>query len=226
MEHSIIDDEHILDLYLMGRLDAPREEEFEAHLLGCERCNSELELRRRYIDGLRALDPGEFQISPPRIGDTTARWRAFALAASVLLTISTSVSVWSVREVSQLRSATAPSALASVPIVVMTLEQVRGSAGGASNVIESGGESRLYVLQIDADWQPGQRYEAALLPGTGEAVLRETLVPDHRGMLVLAVSSERLQPGEYTLEVRVAGGEAGLRQRFALRVVGDGGGGT
>ena len=79
MDHSLIDDEQIIDLYLMGRLDAEREEELEAHLIGCARCTAELELRRSFIGGMRSLGADDFRLAPAP-APAHGRWRSLALA--------------------------------------------------------------------------------------------------------------------------------------------------
>lgn len=219
MDHVEIENEQLMDLYLMDRLDPARTEQFELHLLGCASCADELEHRRTYIGALRALDPGDFGvIERPAARNDAGRWRAFALAASALLALSSVLSVWSLGEVAGLRRQLASGSLADTPIVVMSLEQVRGAGIAAPNVLETGAGPRWFVFEIDGDWEPERAYAVRVRAAAGAEVANATILPDHRGLLVAAVSSTRLAAGDYTVEVTDAEGR-GPRSEFALQVV-------
>lgn len=78
MDHPQIDDEQVIERYLLGELDALEAERFEDHFLICSRCLDQLETDERLSDAIRALAPE----SRPR---TSAWARPLLAAAAVLL---------------------------------------------------------------------------------------------------------------------------------------------
>jgi hypothetical protein len=92
MDHSFIEEHHIVSQYLLGQLTTQERETFEAHFLDCERCLDVLELNRKFIEGLRSLDAEEILRGRPAEVWSLAAWlaryppmRQFGLFAAAIL---------------------------------------------------------------------------------------------------------------------------------------------
>ena len=214
MNHDDIYDEQLIDLYLMGRMDARRQEELEEHFIGCAQCVEELEMRRAFVQGVRQLSSDEFgQARDFR------NWRVLALAASVLLAITGPLSIWSVHELHEARHDYAGLSAANTAFVVMTLVSTRGASDAeAPNVIELNTHPQLFVLELEGDYLPGSEYALSLNSGKSQPVLLNSVVADSRGVLVAGLPSTVLEAGNYTLDVSATAQRDDSR-RFELRVV-------
>jgi len=87
MDHAYIEDNQIVDRYLMGRLPEDEAERFADHSLGCQRCLDDLALAERMQRGMRraAVEDayrGALLAWWARAG--ALRWAALAVAAAVV----------------------------------------------------------------------------------------------------------------------------------------------
>ena len=55
LDHDLIREESLLELYDLGRLPTEREAAFEEHLVGCPECQDALEVHRSFARGMRTL---------------------------------------------------------------------------------------------------------------------------------------------------------------------------
>jgi hypothetical protein len=55
MDHQIIDEQHIPERYLMGRLLSAEAEAFEQHFLSCETCTKRLETSDHFRQGIKTV---------------------------------------------------------------------------------------------------------------------------------------------------------------------------
>ncbi|HSR66341.1 MAG TPA: zf-HC2 domain-containing protein [Acidobacteriota bacterium] len=92
MRHEYIEENQVVDRYLMGRLSLEESEAFEEHLLHCTRCQEEMETSRALQNGLKAaaargwLDPPAAQDTRPA-GRSVPLWTLAAAAALAALLI-------------------------------------------------------------------------------------------------------------------------------------------
>lgn len=110
MDHLRIEEENLIERYLMGQLAAPVAEELEAHYFDCPHCLEQLELGRTLYLGLQ-------EIAAEKAAETEAR----TLAAHAVL-------AWLARQGKPLRMALAAALLAAVllPWVVLAPGVWRG----------------------------------------------------------------------------------------------------
>lgn len=213
MDHRRIREELIIDSYLMGHLLDESREEFEAHLLECAQCQDELNLAQRFAQGLREIDQDELRwATRPHNW-----WRPLALAASLILCVTGSASIYLYKELDQARTRSASGDVMRLPVLVMSLVSPRSVSREPVNRIALSGSPQWLVLELEGQFLFDTDYEVTLSLPEATPVYREILRTDYRGLLVLAVDSRWLDAKDYEIRV-VSAADSEAQQVYRFRV--------
>lgn len=74
MNHEYINEFHLIDQYVLGKLGADEAEEFENHFIDCPECVEQLNITRSFIDDLKGLAVQETLVSSNKPATLTRRW--------------------------------------------------------------------------------------------------------------------------------------------------------
>ncbi len=229
MDHPRIDEEQILDRYLVGRLSAEEEALFEEHLFECADCLEKVRWGEELRRGLRVVAAQE-------AGQAAARATAFVgllawlrrrrparLAGLALLGLTLVLALVALPaillrqrlELRQLREATqkasAPSGALTRPVsdlLVVSLGVVRG-AGSGEVKLRLDSTKAAVLLSLELETVDAARYRVTLSDEAGHVLWRgEDLEPNLYDTLLVALPSTFLAPGRYriTVEGLTAGG--------------------
>ncbi len=219
--HADFDARQVVDRYLMGKLSAAEEAQFEEHYLGCAECLEKLQYAERLQAAMkRTASQDATRLALGGVVAWLARFsRAgrlglMSLAAVVLLL----PSLWVTRELgerkAEIRSATAPQA--NTPI--LRLGTVRG--GASLPVLELAPDTRWAVLSLALDPPVADSYRVALIRDRQEIWRADGLVPSPSETLDISLPVNLLPAGEYRLLAETpppeATGKAAVE--FAFRV--------
>ncbi len=226
LDHATIDEEQLVDRYLMGRLPREEEERFERHYLSCPRCLEQLELGENLLSGLRhaaAQDveraglAAALQLAFRRLG----RWRlplAALVAAGLLLP--SGLFYRQLQQASgELSRLRAERSSPQVNLPLLTLSPRRGDDAEPSHHLRLPAGSGTIVLALELDLPSGTVHSAVLLDAAGRPRWRgDGLLADPSGNLVLSFPTAYFPPGDHLLRIEdPASGQP--RARFPLRVL-------
>lgn len=242
MNHDEIEEGHVAQRYVAGRLSADEEARFEEHYLHCRECQERLELAQSLDRGLKQVALEELMVPAMAAGaGRVARRRrlgargwllAAALAAALL------PALWLAREVGRLGSALdgAEGTIAELqrhaeapfePLVV-PLTVSRSAAGEASpdHRVTLSSERRWVLLTLalgGAEAGEYERFGVELFgPGGERRWQRTDLTADpHFEAVVVALPAAGLEAGDYRLRLEgvPAAGDADFLAEYGLRVV-------
>jgi len=225
MTHPRIDEEQILDRYLVGRLSAEEEALFEEHLFECADCLEKVRWGEELRRGLREVAAQE--AGRAAAGATAfvgllawlrrrrpAQLAALAMLALALVVLPTIVLRQQV-ELHRLREGArkpAPStgelAQPVSDFLVVSLGVVRG-AGSSEVELRPDPTKAAVLLSIELATVDAGRYRVTLGDEAGHVLWRgEDLEPNLYDTLIVALPSSFLEPGRYriTVEGLAAGG--------------------
>lgn len=237
MDHLKIEEENLIERYLMGQLATPVAEELEAHYIDCPQCLEQLELGRTLYLGLQdvAAEKGAQTLAAHAVLAWLARQGrpmraalAAALLAAVLLPWAVlAPAVWRGRgerdrlaaELGEARTALAPQG--GTPIVVLGPERA-GPAAEPSARLTLGAAPEWVVLALEPPPEPGgARYRVRLLEPGGKLLWQSgPLAADAAGRVTVSVHSTWLAGPAYVLALDGLDGEKEFRPvaRYAFRV--------
>lgn len=207
MDHERIEAESLIERYDAGRLPIEEETAFEAHLVGCARCQETLEVQRSFAEGVRAMAAEELSRTVARAAPLAIlawlvrRSRGVQGAALGVLALV----VGGALAVSFLRAPEAGSGgeSAAVPRVVL-LQAYRDSgaeASGAAIDAQAAGEPLILAVDVGADAGfTGYRLTVEG-PGGEELLRRDGLRPNALEVVMLSLPAGFLDPGEHRLIV-------------------------
>jgi len=229
MDHDHIDNHHLIDRYLNGRLEAAEAEAFGDHLLGCQGCLDEIETAERMRRGMMRVAE-EDTASLTRFRAVVAAWwttrrSSVRLMTALVLTLIVSAPAlfvnWRARALRDRLVAEEVAMLdgprANVPILHMS--PLRDGAVDQSPVYTISGDNQtgrqVMVLEIEAD--EGTRLKAVLTDVKGaELWTVDELIVDDYGEVALSFSADRLAPKDYTLTLTTGDREVA---RFIFRII-------
>jgi hypothetical protein len=237
VDHLRIEEENVVERYLMGRLAASAAEEFEAHYVDCPQCLEQLELGRTLYLGLQeaAAEEGARTLALhvvlawlARQGRPLRAALAAALLAVVLLPwVVLAPSVVRGRgqrdrlagELAQAREALVPQG--GTPVVALSPERA-GPGEEPSTRITLGAEPEWVVLALEPPPEPSwTRYRVRLLAPGGKLLWQSRpLVPDAAGRVTVGVHSTWLAGPAYVLALDGLNEKKEFRPaaRYAFRV--------
>lgn len=235
MDHAYIENNQVIDRYLMEKLPTAESARFEAHYLDCQRCLDQLELAETFLHEFRGAAARQAARATGLgfLAWLTRRrvYQAALLATTVLVAAGVTVSFERrLAEERQARSEVteklARAYRPQVETLVLPLDKERGaSAEEPSRRIRLGASPEWIVFSLPLS-EPRQAvgpYRVTLIDGHGNDVWRsEPFEPDTQGSLRLSLHSSWLGPGDYRLRVDAvgsSGGESGDATYFAFRVL-------
>lgn len=214
MDHAYIEENQVIDRYLMRRLPEEENALFEDHSMSCSDCLDRLKMAERMHRGLKlafeeraagdpaAGDPADMDPSQT-VGRKPSYWRHGLIAASLLMA---SAALYLVIEAPNLgRQAgggATGDAILNLPFVA--LSPVRGDAlqSEPSFIVRVGERVDWFALALLLDGQERGPFRVAVSDQSGREVWSgEGLVPDAMGEVRLALSSGLFAPGVFSLAV-------------------------
>lgn len=240
--HDEIEERHVAQRYVTGRLSAEEEERFEEHYLHCRECQERLELAGSLDRGLKqvaleevlvpAMAAGAGRLAGRRRPGMRGWLAAAALVAAIL------PAAWLALEVGRLGRALdgAEGTIAELerggeapfePLVVPLLAS-RSAAGESApeHRVTLPAEPRPLLLTLDlggVDAGAYERFRVSLLDSGGERRWqRSGLAADpYFGAVVVGLPASGLDVGDYRLRLEGLSdaGEAVVLGEFGLRVV-------
>jgi hypothetical protein len=219
MDHTIIEDQSLVDRYIQGRLTPPERVEFEDHFIDCDQCLEQLELAEAFRTGVRDAVAGEVVRTTAQAGVAgllIRLLRARQTAAWILVCgLALPIAWWLGRA-----GAPVPGDLRSPQVNVTTYAfGASRSDLGAESLTVAVGEWLAVELPTAGDTFPG--YRVALVRQSGGAVLwaGDGLQPDRQDRVRITFPPGSLPAGALWLDLYgVPGtGEAVRLARYPLR---------
>ena len=226
MDHNVIEEQQIVDRYLMGQLPAEEAERFEEHYFHCQQCLEQLQLAEKLQRGFKRATAQDVAkvTAAQRLGvlawlARAARSPRAGLAALALAVIALLPAGLMYRQLSGVYQPQINTA-----VFTMSPERSAVTAGEEpSHVIRLSGDSEWLVLSLELDLPEHERYRVTLSRnGAGDVWQRDGLEPDHLDALGLSLHSDWLLAGDYAARVEgLADGEPVHVANFAFRVLAD-----
>lgn len=226
MDHPRIEEECIVERYLLGCLTPEEVTRFEAHYLDCPECVESLELGKTLRDGLREVAASE---GTERVHGGAVAWLARrgpvlrgVLAAALLALV---VLPWALlapgldRLGGELAGVEAPRL--HPPVYALSAER-SGSGAAPSTRITLGPKPERVVLELQLPpEQSAGTYRLRLREVGGQTLWqRDGVEPDAKGRVTVSVHSSWLEASAYIIELDTltAEGHARSAGRFAFAV--------
>lgn len=219
MEHPRIDDEKILDRYLVGRLAEEDEALFEEHLFACADCLEQVRAGEDLRRGLRAAaaeDAARVTVSLGLLAWLRGRspaQRAGLAALALIVALLPAALVWQQVELGRLREVvavgTGGTGLAEPlgDFLVVSLGAVRDVDGADPVEIRpDAGRAAALLLSLELPTVEAARYRVTLRDDVGTLLWRgDDLEPTLYDTLLVALPASYLAPGEYRVVVEALG---------------------
>ena len=222
MNAMYIEQNQIIDRYLLGKLSEQQADELEMLCLHDQKVLAQLELSEKMLAGFRYADAQNMlednhaapaaeitaQLRPHRnIGSAAAVrqlpvWH-YATAASFIISIClvSALAVFSQRDLPA--SAYAP----QINTPIFELTQTRSAATEPDYIIRISAQPEWMVLSMDLAQTNHAHYRATLLDQTSTVVWQsDGLEPNYQGSLTLSLNSAQLVEGNYIVKIEGLGG--------------------
>lgn len=237
MDHAYIEENQVVDRYLMEKLSAAEAASFEGHYLHCRQCLEQLELAETFLHDFRrsaAREAARAAAAGLGILGWLGRRRAAGIAvvaAAVLAAVGLLAGFerrWAEerRARGELAEKLARAHRPQINTLVLPLRQERGAAGASaapSRQLRPGPSPEWIVLSLElGDSRPAGPYRVTLIDGNGEELWHsEGFAPDARGSLSLSLHSSWLAPGDYRIRAEAVGssGTPTREESFSFRVL-------
>jgi len=238
MDHTYIDENLVVDRYVMGRLSLEEAERFEEHYVHCPHCLDRLEEAERFRGAVREVAAEGAAHAPrhrPEEGARILPFPAWVLAtpgrrgliAAALLTALVLPPVLLHRQLQDTRAELARAQQPQTRTVLFPVGRERGGSSAAepSHRIRLGSEPEWVVLSLDLGYPEHDAYRATVLRegegGEEQVWSGDGLTPDSRGALVIGVPSSFLEAGDYRVRVEHGPPDADSRPDavFTFRVI-------
>lgn len=232
MDHRQIEEEDIIDRYLIGKLHPELEGEFEEHFLACPECIGELESSRQTVSLLRDAHAGRYAASGQKHSQPQrAFWIPLPALGMALVLSAVAVFISASRMPHALdkyaldQEATRPDGLGqaagSSGSQVVQLESNR-SGEGSTQAISAAAAAQAFRLRLDLRGVPAyEQYSMRIVGDAGDLVWSREGIEDRQGdWLEAPVNGAHLEPGVYWVRLFGSrpGTEPGLLREYALRV--------
>ncbi len=233
MEHPQIDDEAILDRYLVGRLSEADEALFEEHLFACAACLEHVQSGEALRRGLRAVAAEDAARATATLG-LLAWWRGqrpvarLGLAGlAMLVALLPAVLLWQQLELRRIRGAGTSIARGGVlaapmgNLQVVSLGVVRGNEDRDGTAVRPDPEKGALVLSLALPTIDARVYRVTVHDAAGTERWRgDGLEPNLYDTLMVILPSTYLVPGRYRITVEAqAQGDVRPVGEMALRIL-------
>ena len=214
MNNNHTDESRLIERYLANELSESEREAFEERVLYSPALLDELEAAERLQQGLQDVAALEMANAPAdqSIGRTGSavvslfQSPRYAMAASVLLLVSLSMSSFLLQQNRQLSTVDAG---LPVQTEIIPLVSVRsGSGSDPVNTLNLGDGTNQYVMMLDPGFEDYAHFRASvyrLEAGEAKSMLWQVdeMIPGYEDMLALSVPGSVLEAGDF--EIRVEG---------------------
>ena len=216
MDHTYIEENQVIDRYVMERLTATEAANFEAHYLDCQQCLDELALTETFLQDFKQATARK--ILQAGAGFGLLSWlsrRSFlriGFLTVLLIAVYLPTRVGFERRLaeerqlrdgleSQLDQARWPQA--NIRIVPLQQERSLGIVEPSHRFqLDAGDEWIVLALELETTGRQDARYRLILIDGHQAEIWRqEGLEPDALGNLSLSLHGSWLEPGVYRLRV-------------------------
>lgn len=210
MKHPRIDDDKVVDRYLVGRLSSEDEAAFEEHLFECESCLEQVQAGEELRRGLRAVaaeDAARATVSLGLLAWLRGRGAQVAgLGLLVLLVVLPSLTVlWQKAELDRLQGLLQRAAGTGISeptgaLLVVSLGVVRDGAQAAEIRLDR--EKDAILLSLELQTIEASSYRVTLHDANDEVLWTgDGLEPNLYDTLLVALPSSYLAPGSYRIVV-------------------------
>ena len=224
MDHRYIEEHHIVDRFLMGRLDAAEAERFQDHSMSCAECLDNLALAEKLQRGMRDAFAGDVGRVAPGPSMRRPAWYAqgwLAAAAVVVLAVTAGMLVSRLNrantvlddmrhrlaeresQLARMEQHLAASAQprANVPLYRMSPERALVQPDREPSwLIPVPEEPQWLVLVLNTAMPGGGPFEGRIFKSEKETLWQGTgLLADHAGDVTVGLRSDQLPPGDYHL---------------------------
>lgn len=214
MNKNLTEESRLIERYLAGELTESEREAFEERMLYTPALLDELEAAERLQQGLHdvaALEMANAAADQPTGRNSSGVVALFqspryAMAASVLLLISLSMSSFLLQQNRHLNTADVG---LPVPTEIIPLVSVRSATGNDPvNTLNLGDGTHQYVMMLDPGFEEYSHFRTTvyrLEAGAASTMLWQVdeMVPGYEDMLALSVPGSVLEAGDF--EIRVEG---------------------
>ena len=214
MDHRYIEDNNLIERYVLGRLPVEEQIRFEAHFADCDACVAELELADDFGTALRsaAINDAARVVEAGLLASLVRRLSGPLGFAALGLLIAAIVlpAGWMISQNQRLRDdlSRLRQPQTHSPSVLLTV--ARDAAAPPSLVSVPKGAS-WWTLAIETDDEVAS-YQATITQSTGDFQWRAGgLEPNLWNVLQLTFPREFLPPGDYRLEVEIETPDDGLQ---------------
>lgn len=215
MDCAEIQDNGVVDRYVLHQLDEAEAERFEEHYMLCDTCLEALERTQVMVRGMKRLGAEE-TAKVAAVATAAAWWRLrrpwMTAAAFGIVAVLALPAVWRQGDPGGV------SGLSNVPVVYLQPERAVPGAEPSHQVRRPETPVPIVlVLELDPPFHPTYR---AIVERAGRKVWEsEPLELKERDALTLSLDSGQLDPGDYQLrlEANTAEGQAVEVGRFAFR---------
>ncbi|MEM8931779.1 MAG: zf-HC2 domain-containing protein [Acidobacteriota bacterium] len=229
MDHVMLDEQNVVERYVLGQLTPEETERFEQHYLDCPRCLERLELTEILHDGLRGVATEEATQGAARVGVAALLWawwrqRGRAIQAGLITSILMVIILPWALLVPRLDGRASEILAPHAGSLILPLSPERSTGDEPpSSVLTVGAEPEWVVLDLQSPPMqtspPTVDWRIDLTDGE-RIVWSGPVRPDDSGRVALTIHTSWLDASIYTVElVRVdPDGSAQRITRFAFAV--------
>lgn len=213
MDHRTIEENNVIERYVLGRLPVEEQVRFEEHFAECPECVEQLELAADFDHALRAAvaqDAGQAGLAV-----AAGRWllrRRATLALAVMLLVAVAPSLWLVSEnrrlAGDLASLRQPHASGATQLLTLTRDSGPGTTESTialPTLVAPSGTPWLTVSVETPPALPGEEiagFGVVVTDAAGQEVWRgEDLETTPWGILQVTFPRELLPAGDYRLDL-------------------------
>jgi hypothetical protein len=201
VDHKYIEDNHVAQSYLMGKLSPEEEESFEQHYLECDECLDQLRLAESLHRGLKVVAVEE--MAATAIGSAAAqswwrrlgRWRQMSLVILVVIVAAIPL----VRFDSGTPQLIGP--VTETALVLLSPTRAGDDSEPVTRITRVT-DITYYTISLDLMYPEHEQYQIRLINSAGDSLWQSTPVqPDEMGALLLTVPASFLPAGDLYFEV-------------------------
>lgn len=204
MNHETIEQQRIVDRYVMGKLSPEEAEQFEEHYFACPTCFEQVELVDTLHRGLKQKAAQDATATVQRLG--LLAWisrRSRALQSAMLLMLLTTIVAPAVFLMQRLEHAEqallqARQPQINTPFLTLNPERSGSSSAEPSGRIRLSAKPSWIVVALELAAVEHEAYGVTLLDAAGRVVWSaDDLHPNPLDALVLTIYSSTLESGDY-----------------------------